>query len=70
MSKRKPIQGVVASILNIIIVLIILDVIYIWAKAHNEGRDLNITEVVVQETRQFYDDVITGWNSSEKDTIK
>ena len=71
MSKRKPIQGFVASILNFILVLVVLNVIYIYTKTLNEeGREVNVTQVAVKQVHQLYDDVINGWNTVEKDTIK
>jgi CHASE3 domain sensor protein len=70
-NNQRPIAGFFASILNLVLVLIVLNVVYIYAKTKNEtGKEVNVTQVVVQQTRQLYDDVKTGWTSAEKDTIK
>jgi|SaaInlStandDraft_2_1057019.scaffolds.fasta_scaffold714918_2 hypothetical protein len=64
MSKsRRPIAGFIAQILNLILVLIVLNVLYIYAKTKNEtGEEANITHIVVQQTKQLYDDVVTAWS--------
>ena len=64
MSKsRRPIAGFIAQILNLILVLIVLNVLYIYAKTKNEtGESSNITYIVVQQTKQLYDDVVTAWS--------
>ena len=64
MSKsRRPIAGFIAQILNLILVLIVLNVLYIYAKTKNEtGKEANITYIVVQQTKQLYDDVVDAWS--------
>jgi len=71
MSKRKPISGFIAEVLYIILALIIMEVVYVYAKTKNEtGVELSIPAVIVKQTHNLYVDVTEAWAAAEKDTIK
>lgn len=72
MAKRNndnTISGFIASIMYFFVVLIVLNVLYIYtAERQRTGKEINIPYTVAKQVKQVWSDFKTGWNEVESDS--
>ncbi|MFW9948508.1 MAG: hypothetical protein ACFFKA_00105 [Candidatus Thorarchaeota archaeon] len=66
---KRPISGFIASILNLILAVIVISVVLRYSQARKEGRDINLTTIIVEQVHDVWTDAKTAW-TSKKDSIK
>ena len=62
-ASRKPISGFIASVLNLILVIIVVNGIVVYAQLRDEGKDANITTIVVTQIKNIWTDAKDAWKS-------
>ena len=68
-NSNNPIFGFVASILNLILIVIVVKVILIYAESREAGKETNIAKVATTEVRVLINDITEAW-TAEKDTTE
>jgi hypothetical protein len=65
-----PISAFFASLLNLALVIIVINVLYLWAKGREEGKPQNMTKTFAKTVKKTFVDLKEGWNYEENDSIK
>lgn len=60
----KPISGFIASLLNLVLVVICLKVIVMVAESKHSGEKVNITKQATKELHTIYTDIQEGWTEA------